>query len=74
MSFCRVGLFSVFHTLALVGLTSVADCSIHHVGVIGASENYDWMFSLANKSVPTNERERDENEQITKVGTDRRLF
>ncbi len=38
VSICRAGLFGV---LALVGLTSVALCSIHHVGVIGASENYD---------------------------------
>ncbi len=39
-----------------------------------ARENSDWMFSLANKSVPENYSESDENEHVNEGGTDRRLF
>ncbi len=64
----RASLFGVFHLSALVGLTSAAVCPV------GERENSDWMFSLANESVPENYSESDENEQVNEGGTDRRLF
>ncbi len=44
------------------------------VGAVGERENSDWMFSLANESVPENYSESDENEHVNEGGTDRRLF
>ncbi len=46
----RASLFDVLHSSALFGLTSAAVC----VGAVGERENSDWMFSLANESVPEN--------------------
>ncbi len=37
-------------------------------------ENSDWMFSLANESVPEDYSESAKNEHVIKGGTDRRLF
>ncbi len=44
------------------------------VRAIGKRENSDWMFSLANESVPENYSERDENKHVNEGGTDRRLL
>ncbi len=41
---------------------------------IGASENFDWMFSLVNESVSENYRKSDENKHVNEGNTDRRLF
>ncbi len=68
----RASLFGVFHSSALVRLTSAAVCPIQHVEPVGERENSDWMFSLANESVPENYSESDEN--VNEGGTDRRLF
>ncbi len=44
------------------------------IGAVGEMENSDWMFSLANESVPENYSESAKNEHVIKGGTDRRLF
>ncbi len=70
----RASLFGVFHSLALVGLTSAAVCSVGAVGTGGQRDNSDWMFSLENESVPENYSKSDENKHVNEGGTDRRLF
>ncbi len=47
---------------------------IKAIKLIGERENSDWMFSLANESVPENYSESDENKHVNEGGTDRRLF
>lgn len=67
----RASLFCVFHSSALVGLSSPAVCPIRRGR--RERENSDWMLSLANKSVPENS-ESDENEHVNEGSTDRRRF
>ncbi len=68
----RASLFGVFHSSALIGLTSAAVWI--SVGAVGERENSDWMLSLANESVPENYSESDENKHVNEGGTDRSLF
>ncbi len=71
----RASLFGVFHSSALIGLMSVAVwICVGAVGTVGERENSDWMFSLANESVPDNYSQSDENKHTNEGGTDRRLF
>ncbi len=67
----RASLFGVFHSLG--SRRRQFACWIG-VGAVGERENSDWMFSLANESVPENYSESDENKHVNEGGTDRRPF